>query len=102
MSSDLAIYVICQLIKVLLSIQSPGLWHKVYTPVKTITSGGHFYSFDALTHTEMSRAFDAKFSLSATNAEHDSSMRTLIRMALAIPYISQERCTSLTFIWHAS
>lgn len=76
-------------------IQPPGFWHKVYTPIKSIISGGHFYCYDALRYTEIARAFDKNYSLSSTNAEHDSSDRTLIRMALAIPYIVQERCMFL-------
>jgi hypothetical protein len=65
----------------------------VYTPVKGMTSGGHFLLYDTLHLTELTRAFDSslhpedKFERAdlATNADHHSTGRQILRMALALP-----------------
>ena len=30
------------------SIMPPGMWHSVYMPIGTMTSGGHFLTYDTL------------------------------------------------------
>jgi hypothetical protein len=62
----------------------PGVWHEVYTPVKTLASGGHFLTYDTLHLTRLSRNFDHKMGRYATNAEHPGIIRTLCRMVLAL------------------
>ncbi|KAF9461597.1 hypothetical protein BDZ94DRAFT_1237583 [Collybia nuda] len=41
-----------------LVIMPPGTWHLVYTPVRTVACGGHFYNYDTLHLTEASRHYD--------------------------------------------
>ncbi|KII82657.1 hypothetical protein PLICRDRAFT_33270, partial [Plicaturopsis crispa FD-325 SS-3] len=72
-------------------IQPPGYWHEVYTPVKSIISGGHFLSYDSLHLTEHCRAFASVFALTSTNADHPGVDRALSRMSIALPIVLQDR-----------
>ncbi|KAL0945961.1 hypothetical protein HGRIS_012239 [Hohenbuehelia grisea] len=65
-------------------IQPPGLLHLVYSPVKSIASGGHFLVFDALHLTAWSRRLENAIGLFSTNAEHPCVERYLARMILAL------------------
>src|SRR5579859_6655096 len=62
-------------------------------PVKTITTGGHFYTYDTLHLTEIARSYDASLSDGtpredfATNNKHDAAPRHLARMVLALPFL---------------
>lgn len=62
----------------------PGAWHMVYTPVRTLATGGHFYTYETLHLTEMSRAFDRKHAREVTNTTHVSSFPTLCAMMIHI------------------
>ena len=70
------------------------MYHMVYTPVKGMTSGGHFLLYDSLHLTELTRANDRstqpeeKFERAelATNADHHATGRQILRMALALPH----------------
>ena len=73
------------------SIQPPGAWHTVYTPVCGMTSGSHFIMYKTLHLMEQICAFDVSVDedddhrgLYATNETH-SVDRQLIRMMLAMP-----------------
>lgn len=60
----------------------PGTWHLVYTPVRTLATGGHFFTFETTHLTEMSQKFDHKNGLHVTNTTHVSAYETLINMLL--------------------
>jgi hypothetical protein len=62
----------------------PGAWHMVYTPVRTLATGGHFYTYDTLHLTEMSRAFDRLHGREVTNTTHVSSFMTLCAMMVYV------------------
>jgi hypothetical protein len=66
----------------------PGTWHAVYTATPSNTEGGHFFMYDTLHLTEFSRAFDHKYSLYSTNANHQVD-RSLCRLTLALPTVGQ-------------
>ncbi|CAA7265614.1 unnamed protein product [Cyclocybe aegerita] len=70
-----------------LIIQPPGIFHEVYTPVPSVTLGGHFYSYDAAHLTELTRSFGFQTNGSLTNQSHDSALFTLEMMVLALPKI---------------
>ncbi|KII89489.1 hypothetical protein PLICRDRAFT_29715 [Plicaturopsis crispa FD-325 SS-3] len=72
-------------------IQPPGYWHEVYTPVKSIVSGGHFLCYDTLHLTEQCRVLASTSALTSTNAEHPGIDRALSRMAIALPIMGQGR-----------
>lgn len=80
-------------------LQPPGYWHQVYTPVKTIAAGGHFLCYETLHLTEFARFFDQKYQKAATNTDHDSIMRILPRMAIALPSLA-ERCSGCLQFFH--
>ncbi|KDQ49259.1 hypothetical protein JAAARDRAFT_51810 [Jaapia argillacea MUCL 33604] len=66
-------------------IQPPGIMHAVYSPMKTFATGGHFYMYDAMHLTELSRDLDHENGDLLTNQDHDATERLLINMALALP-----------------
>ena len=74
-------------------IQPPGVFHEVYTPVKSIASGGHFLTYGTLHLTEIARAYDNSpygewtRKIFTTNNEHEAVPRQLSRMLLALPLL---------------
>jgi hypothetical protein len=78
-------------------LQPPGVLHAVYTPVKTIATGGHFFTYDTLHLTEIARAYDNSFLNQqlrkevATNNEHPAVPRQITRMLLALPRLVTSR-----------
>lgn len=62
----------------------PGVWHQVFTPVKTVASGGQFLTYDALHLTEVARAFDKKQARMVTNASHESVFPNLCGMLVGL------------------
>src|SRR4051812_11020902 len=58
--------------------------HEVYTPVPSVTAGGHFYTYDSLHLSEFSRLYDRKDPFGLTNQEHPSSQTMLSIMVLVI------------------
>lgn len=66
--------------QLLFRIMPPGTWHMVYTPIRTLALGGHFYTYETLHLTEMSRAFDRLHCREVTNTTHVSSYPTLCTM----------------------
>jgi hypothetical protein len=72
--------------------------HQVYTPVKGLTSGGHFLTYDSLHLTELTRGYENSENSKkkrrldyTTNASSPSLNRWLFRMALAMPLLASER-----------
>ena len=70
----------------------------VYTPIKSVVTGGHFYLYDTMHLTELACAYDNSTSPDgscredhATNASHPDMTRFVARMMLALPYISKQR-----------
>ena len=86
----------------------PGMWHSVYTPVGTMTSGGHFLTYDTLHLTHNARVYDdselpkhlqsvgAKMRRDLSTNESQSVDRQVVRMALALPITinAKGRCWS--------
>jgi hypothetical protein len=72
-------------------IQPPGVFHEVYTPVKSIASGGHFLTYNTMHLTDIARVYDSSIyehrprHTFATNNVHDAVPRQLTRMMLALP-----------------
>ena len=68
-------------------IQPPGQWHQVYTPIRSVTTGGHFISYDTLHLMEQSMRIDAKLKKSLTNNEHDV-YSTLVMLTVKLPLMN--------------
>ncbi|KAG1758483.1 hypothetical protein EV702DRAFT_1053795, partial [Suillus placidus] len=66
-------------------IQPSGQLHSVYTPIPSFTRGGHFYSYETLPSTELSRWLDCCEGLLLTNQAHEHTEETLWRMTAVIP-----------------
>ncbi|KII91448.1 hypothetical protein PLICRDRAFT_173297 [Plicaturopsis crispa FD-325 SS-3] len=73
----------------------PGAFHLVLTATPSVALGGHFYTYESMHLTEMSRSFDHRHSESATNTEHAAAERAIARMALALPTHARSRETML-------
>ena len=79
------------------SIMPPGMWHSVYTPVGTMTLGGHFLTYDTLHLMHNARMYDdselpkhlqsvsAKMRRDLSTNESQSVDRQLVRIVLALP-----------------
>ncbi|KAG2359130.1 hypothetical protein BDR07DRAFT_1488640 [Suillus spraguei] len=70
-------------------IQPPGQLHAVYTPVATFATGGHFYNYESMHLTEVSRHIDHKQGKTLTNQIHAHSLETFQRMIVNLPRISR-------------
>ncbi|PCH40050.1 hypothetical protein WOLCODRAFT_150097 [Wolfiporia cocos MD-104 SS10] len=68
-----------------LVFQPAGQLHAVYTPTASFTVGGHFFQYNTLHLTELSRHVDNLYGVYTTNLEHGHVLDTLNRMALALP-----------------
>ncbi|OCH83607.1 hypothetical protein OBBRIDRAFT_547796 [Obba rivulosa] len=77
-----------------LIIQPPGQLHAVYTPVASVTVGGHFYSYDSMHLTELSRFIDHTHGETLTNEVHYHSKDSIMRLVLALPQITPKRSES--------
>jgi hypothetical protein len=66
-------------------VMPPGTFHEVYTPIPSVTVGGHVYSYNALHLTEMSRSLDKKTEEKFTNTTHPSATLTIVQMLAALP-----------------
>ena len=67
------------------SFQYPGCLHEVYTPVPSVVRGGHFYNYNSLHLTEVSRAIDLRSEDALSNQTHSSATLTLTMMLAALP-----------------
>lgn len=72
----------------LIRILPPGLVHAVYTPTASFSTGGHFYNYNCMHLTELSRFIDAELATTATNQDMEHALETLRRMVIAIPFLS--------------
>ncbi|KAG1791151.1 uncharacterized protein HD556DRAFT_1445406 [Suillus plorans] len=70
-------------------IQPPGQFHAVYTPVTSFATGGHFYNYETMHLTELSRYIDHKQGRTLTNQVHEHSLETFQRMVINLPRISR-------------
>ncbi|KAH9930795.1 hypothetical protein B0H21DRAFT_711940 [Amylocystis lapponica] len=71
--------------------QLPGAFHAVYTPVGSFAYGGHYYLYDTMHLTELSRDVDAMHLSYLTNTEHGHAEEMLVRMVLALPRLNPKR-----------
>lgn len=62
----------------------PNTFHAVYTPVRSVATGGHFYLYETMHLTELSRAFDKRKGLCVTNTSHVSAHDTLCMMMVSV------------------
>ncbi|KAG2063592.1 hypothetical protein BDR04DRAFT_1123159 [Suillus decipiens] len=69
-------------------IQPAGQFHAVYTPVASFATGGHFYNYEFMHLTELSRYIDHKLGRTLTNQVHKHSLATFHRMLINLPCIS--------------
>ncbi|KJA16319.1 hypothetical protein HYPSUDRAFT_58270 [Hypholoma sublateritium FD-334 SS-4] len=66
--------------------QPPNAWHEVFTPCKSITVGGHFYSYDTMHFSDVARYFDVKSSGSVN--QHDASAQLIMSaMVTRMPHL---------------
>lgn len=63
---------------------APGAWHAVYTPVRTVATGGHIFMYETMHLTEVSRSFDRQHGLCVTNTSHVSAYDTLCCMMIDV------------------
>ncbi|KAG1722732.1 uncharacterized protein EDB91DRAFT_1255929 [Suillus paluster] len=71
-----------------LFFQPPGLYHAVYTPVPSFATGGHFYNYECMHLTELSRYVDVKEGIFLTNQVHEHTIETLQRLVINLPRLS--------------
>ncbi|KAF9456891.1 hypothetical protein BDZ94DRAFT_1314719 [Collybia nuda] len=81
-------------------IMPPGMWHLVYTPVRTVACGGHFYNYDTLHLTEVLRHYDKTRANQVTNTTHISTYRTLCQMMLRRMRDNNTMCTTTSRSLH--
>jgi hypothetical protein len=74
------------------------MWHSVYTPTESVTSGGHMLVYETLHLTWLARAYDSSKDKDgvqrqdyATN-ESNAVDRQLLRMMLALPDLVHDKC----------
>ena len=65
----------------LASFQPPNAWHEVFTPTKSVTVGGHYFTYNTLHLTDAARFFDIHRP-GATNQHHTSSQLVLSAMVV--------------------
>ncbi|KAG1853414.1 hypothetical protein F4604DRAFT_1686400 [Suillus subluteus] len=70
-------------------IQPAGQFHAVYTPVASFATGGHFYNYECMHLTELSRYIDHKQGKILTNQVHAHSLEMFQRMVINLPRISR-------------
>jgi hypothetical protein len=79
-------------------VMAPGTFHEVFTPVPSVTIGGHLYSYNALHLTELSRSLDKKTDEKFTNTSHPSSTLTVALMLAALPLLKDKGMFFCIFI----
>ncbi|TCD63812.1 hypothetical protein EIP91_004934 [Steccherinum ochraceum] len=61
-------------------IQAPGQYHEVFTPIPTVTTGGHFYSLETMHLTEVELYYQHCTNATDTNHRHHSASLTAVMM----------------------
>ncbi|KAF8332917.1 hypothetical protein F5887DRAFT_1286509 [Amanita rubescens] len=74
-------------------IQPPGQWHQVYTPIRSVTTGGHFISYDTLHLMEQSMRIDFRIKSQLTNSDYDI-YSTLAMLTIQLPFLKNR-----SFYW---
>jgi hypothetical protein len=77
-----------------LIIMPPGTFHEVYTPVPSVTLGGHMYSYNTLHLTELALSLDKATKEKFTNQSHPSTIATIQSMMAVLPTIKDRRMCS--------
>ena len=72
-------------------IMPPNTLHEVYTPIPSVTLGGHFYSYSTLHLTELCRSIQKKSEGHFTNQDHSSAPITIALMMVALSLIPEQR-----------
>lgn len=70
--------------------QPPNAWHEVYTPSKSVTVGGHYYTYDTLHLSDAARHFDI-VRPGTTNQHHTSSQLTMSSMLVHVISLGPRR-----------
>lgn len=85
------------------SIMPPGQHHTVYTPMASFCRGGHFFNFDTMHLTELSRFADVTHGKYITNDTHLGTLETLCRLVISLAILpasrSESRLRSSGFCW---
>jgi len=71
-------------------IQPPNMIHRVYTPMKSICFGAHFYSLASMHLTELAMKIDAQIADLATNEDHDDAPWILQRIVFWLVHNDEE------------
>ena len=71
------------------SFQHPGCLHEVYTPIPSVNRGGHFYNYNSLHLTEVSRAIDFLTDESLSIQSYPSASMTMKMMMAALPLFKE-------------
>jgi hypothetical protein len=79
-------------------IMPPGTFHEVYTPIPSVTIGGHMYSYSTLHLTELCRSMQKASQGQFTNQDHESASITLSLMMVALLLIPEQGKFSLVSI----
>lgn len=81
------------------SIQPPSTIHEVYTPTPSVTTGGHFYTYNSLHFTECSRIYDIHTRDCLTNNIHNGVTQTMVMMMAALPLFPNIGKTPPPVVW---
>ncbi|EPQ51304.1 hypothetical protein GLOTRDRAFT_133175 [Gloeophyllum trabeum ATCC 11539] len=79
-------------------IQPPNIMHCVYTPVKSIATGGHFYMYSSMHLTQFGCRVDHRKGGWTTNQVHPGASHLMINMALALPNFSDKPMLKVPFL----
>ncbi|EPQ59937.1 hypothetical protein GLOTRDRAFT_123694 [Gloeophyllum trabeum ATCC 11539] len=79
-------------------IQPPNIMHCVYTPIKTLATGGHFYCYNLCHLTELSCDIDRLYGDVTTNQSHPATQRLIHNLALALPNLADKTLPRVPFL----
>ncbi|KAG6377645.1 hypothetical protein JVT61DRAFT_14401 [Boletus reticuloceps] len=72
----------------------PSQLHTMYTPVAGFCCRGHFFNFDTMHLTELSRFVDKLKGVYMTNYSHMGILETLCRMVISLTILPESRSES--------
>ncbi|EPQ53252.1 hypothetical protein GLOTRDRAFT_131526 [Gloeophyllum trabeum ATCC 11539] len=76
-------------------IQPPNIMHCIYTPIKTLATGGHFYCYNLCHLTELSCDIDRLYGDVTTNP---AAQRLIHNLALALPNLADKTLPRVPFL----
>lgn len=85
-------------------VMPPGTFHEVYTPVPSVTIGGHLYSYNTMHLTELCRSLQKDSQGRFTNQDHSSATVTTSLMLAALPLIPEQSTfhNTLSYLFKAN